>query len=48
MSKEDVIDFLDESEVFEEGWEMANEGSEWMHPNEDDDEFFEHEAPDKD
>jgi len=41
--------FLQEQEdVFAEEWEQQHDTGDWMHPDEDDEEFFEHEAPDKD
>lgn len=36
------------SEEFAELWEMQDEGGDMMHPDEDEDEFYEHEDPDKD
>ena len=51
ISKEDLIDHLmqDEGEAFGEQWAAGHEDyGEMRHPEESDEEFSEHEDPDKD
>lgn len=51
LSREQLIAIIEvgDCEQFAELWESAHDDyGAVMHPDEDDDEFFEHEAPDKD